>query len=136
MGDKITMTWTDGRGKEQVREVNPIIDVRDFVGTPGYALLLVAANTALSVSDVLRFFDIDCVGRSRSWIQRRRWLFQQPGTVNAIAKPDRDGNENRAVYIMGQNPTLSVRQLVVLLKEHGISRGREWVRIHRCDADF
>jgi hypothetical protein len=93
MGDKITMTWKDGRGKEQVREVNQIIDVRDFVGTPGYALLLVAANTDLSVSDVLRFFDIDCVGRSRSWIQRRPWLFQQPGAVNAIAKPDRDGNE-------------------------------------------
>jgi hypothetical protein len=134
MSDKITMTWKDGRGKEQVREVNQIIDVRDFVGTPGYALLLVAANTALSVGDILRFFWQSDVGRSRSWISRRRWMFQQPDAVNAVAKANRDGNETRAVAIMCNNPTLSVRQLVHELKERGITRGREWVRMHRCDA--
>ncbi len=134
MGDKITMTWTDGRGREVTRELNQVIDVRDFVGTPGYAMLLVAANTALSVSDLLRFFWLSDVGRSRSWISRRRWMFQQPGTTNAVAKPNKDGYEVRAVTIMGENPALSVRQLVHLLKEHGITRGREWVRMHRCDA--
>src|ERR1017187_8287795 len=82
MGSKTSMYWTDWRGNEVTRDVNQVINVRDFVGTPGYALLLVAANTNLSVGDILRYFGCDGVGRSRSWIQRRRWLFQQPDTNN------------------------------------------------------
>ena len=76
------MSWVDGRGHKVTRAVNQVINVRDFIGTPGYALLLVAANTNLSGGEIDRYLkDIAGVGRSRNWIQKRRWLFQPPGTA-------------------------------------------------------
>jgi hypothetical protein len=137
MPDKVTIAWTDLRGHKVKRDVALSIDVERFRGTPGYALLVVAANTNLSVGDLARYLT-DVVGgldaRSRSWIQRRRWLFQQPGTDNSKGRtPDGDGQAARAVKIMRANPNLSVRGLVRLLREHAIKREREWVRKHRCD---
>jgi hypothetical protein len=139
MADKATMTWTDGWGHTVERDVGLSIDVEKFRGTPGYALLVVAANTNLSVGDIERYLTYIVGGpdeRSTSWIQRRRWLFQQPGTDNS-AKNGRaangDGQAARAGKIMRANPNLSVRGLVRLLGECGIERGREWVRQHRCD---
>src|SRR5665213_3433830 len=41
-------------------------------------------------------------------------------------------NHPRAVQIMLDNRTLSVRQLVWLLSSFGITRSREWVRRRRC----
>jgi hypothetical protein len=131
MSDKITMSWTDWRGNKITREVKQTIDVGDFVGTPGYALLVLAANANhLSAPEIDRFLQRQEVGRSLTYLKRRRWLFQQPGADNAA---NRDRNEARAVRIMHENPELSLRNLVVLLKEHGIIRSREWVRRHRCD---
>ena len=132
-----TISWTDGRGHEVTRDVALSIDVERFRGTPGYALLVVAANTNLSVFDIERYLR-DVVGgldaRSKSWIQRRRWLFQQPDADNSKGRtPNGDGQAARAVKIMHENPKLSVRGLVRLLGEHGIKREREWVRKHRCD---
>jgi hypothetical protein len=139
MADKVTMTWTDGRGYKVERDVALSIDVERFRGTPGYALLVVAANTNLSVGDIERYLR-EIVGgldtRGSKWIQRRRWLFQQPGTDNGLKNgraPDGDGQAARAVKIMRAHPTLSVRSLVLLLRENGIKREREWVRKHRCD---
>jgi hypothetical protein len=137
MSGKVTIFWTDLRGHKVTRDVVFSIDVERFRGTPGYALLVVAANTNLSVGDIERYLT-DVVGgldaRSRSWIQRRRWLFQQPGTDNSKGRtPDGDGQAARAVKIMRANPNLSVRGLVLLLREHAIKREREWVRKHRCD---
>ncbi|MGB7136644.1 MAG: hypothetical protein WBD46_15235 [Acidobacteriaceae bacterium] len=137
MPDKVTITWTDLRGHQVKRDVALLIDVERFRGTPGYALLVVAANTNLSVGNIERYLT-DVVGgldaRSRSWIQRRRWLFQQPDTDNSKGRtPDGDGQAGRAVKIMRANPNLSVRGLVRLLREHAIKREREWVRKHRCD---
>lgn len=135
-----SFSWTNGRGNKIVREVNMVIDVREYLGTPGYSMLLTAANTNLSVGDidsVLNIVDRECPGveRSSSWIRRRRWLFQQPGTVNVNGpKPNEDGRQARALAIMDDNRTMSVRQLVHLLKRNGITRCREWVRKHRCDA--
>ena len=136
--DKVTMWWDDWRGNRQTLEVNQVIDVRDFIGTPGYAMLLVAANTNLSVPKIDQFLAIQAretpgVARSLSWIQKRRWLFQQPGTSNRTGpQPNTDGKLDRALSIMAQHPTLSLRDLTLLLGEHGIDRSREWVRMNRC----
>lgn len=137
---KTTMWWTDGHGNKVEREVNQTINVRDFIGTPGFSLLIVAANTHLSAADIERYLSIEerqgmaNVGRSLSWIKRRRWLFQEPGTNNwKSGVADLDGQYARAVAIMREHPTESVRGLVKLLKERGISRSREWTRRHRCD---
>jgi hypothetical protein len=140
MADKVTMTWVDFRGHAVERDVALSIDVGKFRGTPGYALLVVAANTNLSVADIQRYLTHIVGGqdaRSTSWIQRRRWLFQQPGTDNSAKNgraPDGDRQAARAVKIMRGNPNLSVRGLVLLLRKHGIKREREWVRKHRCDT--
>jgi hypothetical protein len=134
LGSNDTMSWVDGRGHEVTRAVNQVINVRDFIGTPGYALLLVAANTNLSGGDIDRYLtDIAGIGRSRNWIQKRRWLFQPPGTSNPTSPVNADGKDARAREIMRMFPKLSVRDLSAVLKENAVVRSREWVRIHRCE---
>ena len=133
---KEVMSFTDGHGRRVTREINQVINVKDFLGTPGYSSLVVAANTHLSVNDVRQYLDlvaeeIPGVARSRSWIQRRRWLYQQPGKDNSR---NRDGKDARAIRIMAEHPSLSVYKLSALLSERGITRSREWVRQHRCDG--
>jgi len=134
MEDTGKLTKTNWRGKEETREVNYTLDTRNHIGEPGWALLVVAANTHLSVTELLTLLDSEGVGRSRSWVSRRRWLFEQPGAGHNPACPIRDGKHGHALKIMAANPTLSVRQLTKLLSESGITRGREWVRCHRCDG--
>ena len=139
MSDKTTISWTTWRGKEITREINLTLDIRDFRGTPGYPLLVVAANTHLSISDIERFLEAEAlelprVLRSRTWIQNRRWLFQQPGTDNYKPQSDQDGKGAEARVIMAANSALSNRDLSDLLKEHGIKRSREWCRHHRGDC--
>ena len=133
MADKGTLSWTDWRGKEQTRPINWTLDIRDHLGEPGFALLAIAANTHLSVGDLLDLLEDKGVERSRSWVARRRWLFQQPGTVNPTSPANRDGKDAWAVKIMREHTKLSVRDLAELLEEKGITRSREWVRRHRCD---
>jgi|ERR1700678_38844 len=129
-----TLSWTDGRDKEVTRPLNYTLDIREHVGEPGWALLAIAANRHLSVADLLRLLSTEGVERSRSWISRRRWMFQPLDTVNSPGqKPNRDGKDDRAIAIMRDNTRKSVRQLVRLLKEANIGRSREWVRRHRCD---
>lgn len=117
------------------REVNQLMDVREFVGTPGYALLVLAANSKapnhLSAPDILRYLNSMDVGRSLTYLKKRRWLFQPPGTTNSA---NRDGHDARAVEIMREHLALSIRDLVALLKERGIKRQREWVRRWRVTA--
>jgi hypothetical protein len=138
--DKTTMCWTDWRGKKQTREINHVIDIREFRGTPGYSMLVVAANTNLSAFDIQSFLilqarELPLVERTLSWIKRRRWLFQQPGTDNRKSPAsDQDGKYARAVRIMAEHPTSSVRGLSRLLKTYGIKRSPEWCRKHRGDA--
>jgi hypothetical protein len=134
MSDKVTMWWTNWGGDKITREVNQVIDVRDYLGTPGYALLILAANVnTLSAPEVARYLQHAGVGRSLTYLKKRRWLFQPPDTNN-LGRADRDRNEVRAIEIMREHPELSLRDLTVLLKKHGIKRCREWVRKHRCDT--
>jgi hypothetical protein len=141
MNDETTMSWTNGRGKRETRAINHVIDIRDFRGTPGYPLLFIAANTNLSVRQIGLFLnevealEFPLAERPASWIQKRRWLFQQPGTDNHSGpQTDTDGKYAQACEIMAENLTLSLRDLVRLLMKHGIKRGREWCRKHRGDA--
>jgi len=135
-----SISWENDYGKEEVRVINELIDIRHFKGTPGYPLLVVAANTNLSAGDIEKFLgvearDLPLVKRSLSWIKRRRWLFQQPGTDNRKdPQSDRDGKYTQACKIMAENPRLSALRLSWLLKKRGIARSREWVRKHRGDA--
>jgi hypothetical protein len=127
------LRYTNGRGSEVSREVNETIDLRQFEGTPGYALLVIAANPHLSRFELWVWLKQHGVGRSDAWIARRRWLFQKPTESNAPGiKPDADGQAKRARAVLRANPELSLRELVKLLSKHGIKRGREWVRRNRA----
>jgi hypothetical protein len=129
-----TLSWVDGHGKEVRWEIKPTLATDDFRDAPGHALLLVAANRHLSVSALERLLRAEGIGRSRSWIQRRRWLFQDPDAIRSVGeKSNADGQDTRAVAVMRENPTLSLRGLSKLLDRHGIARGKDWVRQHRCD---
>lgn len=129
------MTFTDGRGKKQTRTVNLTLDIRSMEGLAGYPWVLIAANPHLSIADIERFLccklddGLDGVLRSRSWIQRRLFLFRRPKSDRAHP----DGKDERAIAIMQDYPTMSARNLSKLLKQHGINREKTWVWRHRCD---
>jgi hypothetical protein len=125
--EKTTLSWTNRRGKVETRVINHVGNLQDFRGTPGYALLVIAFNTGLSISDLERFLEHEAlefprVLRSRTWIQNRRWLFQQPGTDNYKDQADRDGKHAEAIAFIAANRELSVRHLAHLLKKQGIQR--------------
>ena len=129
----IKMRWTDDSGKEQTREVNYAINIADFRGRAGYIWLLMAANPHLSVADLLRFLHASGETRalrSETWIKTRRWMFKDAGSVGV--KPDADGLDEDAFEIMRTSPELSARKLSLLLKQHGIRRGKSWVQMNRC----
>jgi hypothetical protein len=137
MSDKATLWWEDWRGNKTTVDVNLVADARSVVGLAGYPWLIIAANPQLSnelIERYLRVCGIEGVERSKSWIQRRRWMFRrvEPGNTNGPTH-DLDRNQARAVRIMRENTNLSARQLSRLLKENRIIRSREWVRKHRCD---
>lgn len=128
-----TLTWTDSSGKKQTRETNHTINIKNFKGTPGYPLLLMAANRHLSIR-VLEMWLEDIGGknvRGRNWIYKRRWLFEDPDKVKPVVNPHPDGQDARAITIMQENPALSLRDLSRVLSERGIKRGKDWVRRHR-----
>ena len=133
MSEKITLSWVDGRDRERQLAIDPVVDIRRFRGCPGYAQLvvLVGSHIDLSVADMLRWLEAEGIYRSGTWVRRRRWLSQQPGTTNSTGRSNVDGQEARAVAIMRANPTLSVRRLAYVLRERGIKRSAEWVRQNR-----
>lgn len=134
-----TLTFESYEGRPVKREIRHTLDIRDCLGMRGYPWLVIAANPHLSLFDLLIYLEhvnntTPGVQRSRSWIQRRRkWLFQLPGQRPSPTH-NPDGQHARAIRIMAEHTNLSVRQLVQVLKEHGITRGREWVRNHRCEG--
>jgi hypothetical protein len=56
---KTTLSWANWRGKKETRAINHVIDIRDFRGTPGYSMLVIAANTNLSAFDIEMFLRIE-----------------------------------------------------------------------------
>jgi hypothetical protein len=129
MTDTETLRRTNWRGKTETKPVKQTIDIRDFKGRPGFALLLIAANPHLSVTDILECLRLYGVGRSRTWVTRRRWLFHDEAGQGA--KADMDGKDSAARAIMVSNPRLSLRDMAVLLAENGIVRGKDWIRRNR-----
>lgn len=129
------LTWTDLRGREQIRTTNETINIEDFRGTPGFPWLVIAANRHLSAEVLATWLEGEGENyrRSRSWIAKRRWLFQDPDIVNKVGeRPDRDGKDAQAIEILRENRTMSARDLARLLKQNGISRGKDWVLKNRC----
>jgi len=131
-----TLRWESDSGKEMSRPVNFIIDIRDYKGRAGFPWLVIAANPHLSVNALWWWLwsEGGKNKRGESWIKRRRWLFQDPEKAGAAGgQANADGKDGRAVKIMRENPTMSARGLVRLLKENGIRRGKDWVLKHKCD---
>lgn len=133
MSEMITLSWVDGRGRKRQVAIDPVVDIRSFRGSPGYAelVVLVGSHIGLSVADILRWLEAEGIYRSGTWVRRRRWLSQQPGTVNSTGRSNVDRQETRAIEIMRAYPTLSVRRLAYVLGERGIKRSAEWVRQNR-----
>lgn len=129
--------WTDYNTGKTVN-INTVADARDIEGLAGYPWIIMAANPQLSNAVIDRYLSncgIDGAERTQSWLQRKRWMFRrvQPGN-HAGGTPDRNGNQARALRIMRENPRLSIRQLVHVLADNGITRAREWVRKHRVSG--
>ena len=129
--DKTTITWTDGRGREIRREVNLTLDVRDFKGRAGMPWLIMAANSHLSLNDLLEVMRAYGYERTRSWVSRRRWIFLPADHVHNTARVNADGQDARAFRIMSENPRASARELARILERRGIRRGKDWVIKHR-----
>lgn len=53
--NKVTGSWEGWSGGEVTREFNVVLDVRDYKGTPGYSLLVIAANPGASIMDLWNF---------------------------------------------------------------------------------
>jgi hypothetical protein len=121
-----------GRGGRTVtRLVNQIIDIREFTHYAVYPWLVMAANPHLSAPDISEFLGGPFPGafRPASWINKRRWMcgaHAAPGN-----QPNRDGRDPLAFELLASNRHLSLRDMTRLLKENGIPRGREWVRVNR-----
>jgi len=126
------LTWDDATNRHHTRPINYTLDIRDFQGRAAFALLAIAANHHLGTSDLERLLNALGVERSRSYIQRRRWMVD-PTADNPGAKPDVDGQDERAQQIIREHPRKSARALVRLLAEHGIKRGKTWVWQNRCE---
>jgi hypothetical protein len=131
----LTLGEPDRCSREQTRTVNLTIDIRDFRDKAGFAYLVMAANPHLSVRDIQEV--LAAVGeqheRPVGWISRRRWLFH--GTGKTGPKRNTDGKDETALRIMEENPRLSSRQTVHLLRKNDIGRSREWVRQNRVSGN-
>ena len=125
-----TISWKNWRGKLETRPVKFTLDLRDFKGTAAFVLLVAAANKHLGTSDLMRLLETFDVERSRSYVQRRRWMVD-PTKHPPGVKPGADGQDARALDILDANPRASARALVRLLAEKGIRRGKTWVWANR-----
>jgi hypothetical protein len=129
---RLTYDEPDRYGRKRIRTVSRLIDIADFTERPGFAWLLIAANPDLSVRDLQEVLLTVGVQHERpiGWLSRRRWMFH--GMGKAGRKANADGMDDRARQIMAENPSLSSRQIVYLLREkYNIRRTKNWVMKNR-----
>jgi hypothetical protein len=108
------------------------IDAREFEGRAGMPWLIMAANPGLSITELLDVMAAHGYERTRSWVSRRRWIFLDANYVRSTGGVrDRDGQEARAFRIMDEHPHVSARELVRILKDGGVKRGKDWVLKNR-----
>ena len=133
------MEFIDGRDREVQREVRQTLDIRKCLGSPGYPLLVIAANPHLSLFDIAMYLyrksqETPGIERPKTWIHKRRWLFRPANETSNSPTYDPDRRHADAVRIMAQHPELSLHAMQKLLREHRIVRSKEWIRQHRCDG--
>ena len=108
------------------------IDAREFKGRAGMPWLIMAANVNLSINDLLAVMAAHGYERTRSWVGRRRWIFEDDNYVRQSGRAaDADGKQARAYRVMDRHPHVSARELVRILGNEGIKRGKDWVLKHR-----
>jgi hypothetical protein len=107
------------------------VDAREFQGRAGMPWIM-AANVNLSINDLLEIMAAHGYERTRSWVGRRRWIFEDENYVRQSgASADADGKQARAYRIMDRHPHVSARELVRILGKEGIKRSKDWVLKHR-----
>lgn len=113
-------------------EYRLVTDAREFKGRAGMPWIIMAANTNLSINQLLEVMNHYGYKRTRGWVERRRWLFLDADYVRQSgASVDADGKQARAYRIMDQHPHVSARELVRILGKAGVKRGKDWVLKHR-----
>jgi hypothetical protein len=128
-----TIEYRDGAGRLVTRLVNQMIDIREFTHCAVYPWLLMAANPHLSAPDISEGTasqDTGAVFRPARWINKRRWMCGETRHQGGI-RPNADGRDPLALRLLADNRELSLRDMVRLLKENSVPRGREWVRVNR-----
>src|SRR5271155_2886898 len=121
-----TLFYTDGNNREVEREINYTLDVRDYKGLAGEPHLIMAANPGLSSREIWFLFSHMEIERPLSWIEKRRWMYRESAATGP--QPHADRRDARAFTIIRANPEMSARDLVKLLRENGIRRGKTWVQ--------
>jgi hypothetical protein len=126
------LQFQDGAGRKVNRLVNQTIDIREFTHCAVYPWLVMTANPHLSAPDISEFLSLQDAGvfRPARWIYKRRWMCGETRHTGG-ARANADGRDPLAFKLLADNRNLSLRDMVRLLKENSISRGREWVRLNR-----
>ena len=138
--EMVPMLLENDSGKMVPREACFTVDVRMFARTAIYPYLLMCANPHLSSPDITRVIfatGAPATYRSARWLNARRWMVSHAKRPVAAEgspgrRPNADGRDPQAIRIMRDNPEMSLRNLVRLLKDHGIVRNKNWVRQYRC----
>lgn len=113
-------------------EYRVALDAREFKGRAGMPWLIMAANINLSINQLLDVMAHYGYERTRSWVDRRRWIFFDAAYVRQSGRAaDEDGQQARAYRIMDKHPKASARELVRILGKAGIKRGKDWVLKNR-----
>jgi hypothetical protein len=128
-----TLTYINGRNKEVTRDINFVVDARDFKGLHGEFHLLMAANPHLSGFEMWLLLAQHDIELSDTFIYNRRKMYRAAPRGRG---PDPETNREvaRAFRIMAENRTMNPRRLAKLLREKGIDVGKDWVRLHRVEA--